>query len=178
MKTGITGHQDLGTSQTGHWVAQEMATVVDQIGVSKGFSCLAKGADQLFAQILQNKQLPFIAVIPCVQIESSFQTEEDRTLFRRLLATASETITLPFDAPSEVAYFEAGKTVVDQSDLLIAVWNGRAAKGLGGTADVVKYALENSKKVIHINLVARKVIELGREDGARLLPGLPVQTTS
>jgi hypothetical protein len=104
--------------------------------------------------------LPFVAVIPCVQIESSFQSEEERNIFRRHLAAASETISLPFEAPSEAAYFEAGKAVVDRSDVLIAVWNGRPAKGLGGTADVVTYALENGKKVIHINLVTRRISDL------------------
>ncbi len=160
MNVGITGHQDLGTRQTADWVSQEMATLVDNIGVGKGITCLAKGADQLFAQILQAKQLPFVAVLPCVQIESSFQSEEDRNLFRCLLAAASETINLPFEAPSEVAYFEGGKAVVDHSEVLIAVWNGRPARGLGGTADVVTYALENSKTVIHINLVTRRVSDL------------------
>ncbi|MFJ8953478.1 hypothetical protein ACIRO1_25525 [Streptomyces sp. NPDC102381] len=34
----------------------------------------------------------------------------------------------------------AGKEVVDQSDVLLAVWDGKPAGGKGGTADVVAYA--------------------------------------
>jgi hypothetical protein len=30
------------------------------------------------------------------------------------------------------------------------VWDGKAAAGLGGTADVVKHALKHKKQVLHI----------------------------
>jgi hypothetical protein len=35
---------------------------------------------------------------------------------------------------------EGGKVVVDRAEVLIAVWDGLPARGLGGTADVVAYA--------------------------------------
>ncbi|UCF93143.1 MAG: hypothetical protein JSW39_03010 [Desulfobacterales bacterium] len=40
--------------------------------VSKGFTCLAKGADQLFAAVLTAKGLPFTAIIPCRGYEKAF----------------------------------------------------------------------------------------------------------
>lgn len=163
MNVGITGHQDLGGSETARWVAEAISAALDRVNVTKGLTCLAKGADQLYAQILQDRHLPYVAVIPCKQIEASFSTEEDITLFRRLRTAAAETVTLPFDAPSETAYFEAGKAVVDRSELIIAVWNGLPAKGLGGTADVVKYALDTAKPVVHINLTSHTVHNLGNK---------------
>ena len=33
---------------------------------------------------------------------------------------------------------DVGRRVVDLVELMIAVWNGQAAQGLGGTADVVR----------------------------------------
>jgi hypothetical protein len=104
--------------------------------------------------------VPFVAVIACAQIESTFSSDDDRTLFRWLLADASEAIRLPFDAPSEAAYYEAGKVAVDESDVVIAVWDGKPAKGLGGTGDIVQYARVRGKKVIHVDLVARRVAPL------------------
>ena len=41
----------------------------------------------------------------------------------------------------------AGKAIAERSDLVLAVWDGRPAGGLGGTADVVKYARERGTTV-------------------------------
>jgi hypothetical protein len=62
---------------------------------------------------------------------------------------------LPYPFPSEEAFWNAGKYIVDHSDLVVAVWDGEAARGLGGTADVVQYALTVGRKVVHVNPVAR-----------------------
>lgn len=160
LNAGITGHQDLRSAHVAQWVAQALAAVVDDIGVTIGFTCLAAGADQLFAQILHERHLPFIAVIACAQIEASFSSNHELISFRALLVEAYRTIRLPFDSPSEAAYFEAGKVVVDESEVLIAVWDGNPAKGFGGTADVVTYARARAKPVIHVDLVARKTTTL------------------
>ena len=55
--------------------------------------------------------------------------------------------TLEFDAPSEEAFLAAGQRVVELSDELLAVWDGKKAAGLGGTADIVGYAKELKKPV-------------------------------
>ncbi len=41
------------------------------------------------------------------------------------------------------------------ADLMVAVWNGRPAAGLGGTADIVKYALNSGKPVLHLDPESR-----------------------
>lgn len=46
---------------------------------------------------------------------------------------------LDFTDSTEHTHREGGKVVVDRSEVLIAVCDGRAARGLGGTADVVAY---------------------------------------
>jgi hypothetical protein len=48
---------------------------------------------------------------------------------------------------TEAAHMEAGKVVVDRSSVLVAVWDGQPARGLGGTADVVAYARERGVPV-------------------------------
>lgn len=160
MNVGITGHQDLGTVDNEHWVASAIENILSGTPTAKGYTCLAIGADQLFAHILIKKGMPYIAVLACTMIESSFKSDDDKKSFRQFLARAAGTITLPFAEPSEEAYFEAGKKVVDESDLLIAVWNGLPAKGLGGTGDIVTYALKNKRKVTHINLASHEIIEI------------------
>lgn len=46
---------------------------------------------------------------------------------------------LPYSKPEE-AFLACGKAVADWTDILIAIWDGRPAKGRGGTGDVVAYA--------------------------------------
>lgn len=58
---------------------------------------------------------------------------------------------LPRKASDEESYLAAGQKVVDLSNMMIAVWNGKPAAGLGGTADIVDYALQKKKQLYHIN---------------------------
>jgi hypothetical protein len=57
----------------------------------------------------------------------------------------------------EDAYLSAGHRIVDLSEILFAVWNGKPAKGKGGTADVVDYAKQQRRPMIQINPVTRTV---------------------
>ena len=58
------------------------------------------------------------------------------------------------------SYLEASKKVVDAADLLLAVWDGKPAKGLGGTADIVRYARQELKQVIHVDPISRSIKKL------------------
>jgi hypothetical protein len=160
MKAGITGHQNLGNPETVAWVMASLKNVVTQHNVHHGFTALAVGADQLFAQILRDRNIPYTAVLPCREIEKTFKAPPDLENYRRLFEYAAEAETLDFIEPAEIAFFEAGKRVVDLSDLVIAVWNGQPAKGLGGTADAVKYALGQKKRVVHINPIIKLIEEI------------------
>src|SRR5439155_17784862 len=141
-------------------LVRAMKTVVERYRVTEGFTCLARGADQLYADILCAQGLPFVVVVPCENYISVFATARDRERFERLLRSASQTIMLPFLSPSETAFYEAGKRVVDLSGAMIAAWDGKPARGLGGTADIVKYALSKGRRVIQIVPESGKVIEL------------------
>jgi hypothetical protein len=60
----------------------------------------------------------------------------------------------------EDAYMAAGRRVVELSDVMIAVWDAKPAKGKGGTADIVAYAIASDVPVVHINPVERTVTRL------------------
>jgi hypothetical protein len=94
---------------------------------------------------------------------------------------ARQQITLAFASPSEQAFWTAGRQIVDGSDLLIAIWDGQEARGLGGTGDVVSYALDAGHAVLHIDPIRRTTNSLRRsddEDEAALEdPASPVQQT-
>jgi hypothetical protein len=139
VKLGVSGHQNI--PQTTIWyVERELAASIVKHGASAGISSLAKGADQLFAEAILRAQLPLEAVIPCADYESTLTDLNDLAAYRRLLRMSTKVETLPYDKPSQRAYLAAGKRIVDTSDLLVAIWDGQPATGLGGTADIVAYA--------------------------------------
>jgi hypothetical protein len=86
-------------------------------------------------------------VIPCRGYVETFDDDVSRRQFSHLLAAASEVTELPFSEPTEEAFMAAGRAVADGSDLLLAVWDGKQAGGLGGTADVVAHAKRNRTPV-------------------------------
>ena len=157
MIAGITGHQNLGDRETISWVKDSLTQEIQQQNITTGLTCLAIGADQLFAQILDSFQIPNIAIVPCEKYDETFSKDSDRENYYQYLASAKEAIKLDFPFPSEQAYYAAGKYVVDHSDVLFAVWNGKAAKGLGGTGDIVEFAKMKKKEIIHINPVTREI---------------------
>jgi hypothetical protein len=157
MKAGITGHQDLGPPEVALWIAGSIARLIDRYRVTYGLTCLARGADQMFAVLLVEKRIPFTAVIPCRSYERTFHTKRSLEDFRHLSNLATNIISLSFDSPSEMAFFEAGKFVAMDSEILFAVWNGKTAKGLGGTADVVNVAKRNDKHVVRIDPATRGI---------------------
>lgn len=150
MIAGITGHRDLGSRETETWVANQLKSIIREEGIQVGLTALAIGADQLFAQELIEANRSVKAVIPCKQYEITFQREQI-ALYKQWLNQASTVVQLPYTAPSEEAFWAAGRYVVDHCHLLLAVWDGQPAKGLGGTGDVVEYALKKEIQILHID---------------------------
>ncbi len=160
MKAGITGHQNLGDQATIAWVRDTLADLLIEKIVSRGFTCLAEGADQLFADALLENDIPFTAIVPCLDYEQAFDNQAARKDYLRLIKLAGKRIELNFPYPSEKAFFEAGKKVVACSDLIYAVWDGESAKGLGGTGDIVDYSKRQSKQIVHLNPVTQQTTML------------------
>ncbi len=136
---GITGHQDIPPEARGH-----IASGIDDVlrshhGDLIGVCSLAAGADQLFAQAVLDMGGALQVVVPCKRYGATFGGP-DLLRFRELLGRAARIETLAHPEPSEEAFLEAGHRVADLCDVLIAVWDGEPARGLGGTADVVGYA--------------------------------------
>jgi hypothetical protein len=163
VKIGVSGHQNLGSKETAIWVRSEIRNALSKQNFLSGVTSLAAGADQLFAQAVLALNRPIEVVIPCEQYEEAFGDAKAVEVFRELKARASKTYLLPYREPSEQAFFEAGKRVVQMSDMIVAIWNGRPAAGLGGTADIVDYALQCDKRVFHINPVDLTKRILGNE---------------
>lgn len=139
MRIGLSGHQDL-PAEAKAFVSREIATVVSNESHVVGVSSLAAGADQLFASLVLQHGGRLHIVIPSDGYEQTFSDQVDRDQFRSLLERATTVEKLSYPEPSEEAFLAAGRSVVENSDLLLAVWDGQPAKGKGGTADIVEHA--------------------------------------
>jgi len=161
MKIGITGHQRLKDPARWNWVRQEFDHLLYSVASPvTGISSLAIGADQLFADVVLLSGGLLEVVIPFAGYDHTFSEGHDREEYLRLLVNASNQEVLERHGSDEEAYLASGQRVVDRSDLLLAVWDGLPAAGLGGTGDVVSYALQREKKTIHLNPVTQEIRHL------------------
>ncbi|MFP4390125.1 MAG: hypothetical protein ACLFPR_14425 [Desulfococcaceae bacterium] len=120
-------------------------------------SPLAEGVDRLVAEILLNSFSPsseLRVLLPFSQpaYEKTFHDPAAILPFRNLLQRARSVETMP-PVPNSVpedAFLACGKAVVDRTDILLAIWDGRPAKGRGGTGEVVAYARKIGKPLAWI----------------------------
>jgi hypothetical protein len=140
-RVGVTGHREL-PYRTHRLVSAAIAAELRRFRALHGISCLAEGADQIFAEEVLRAGGALTVVIPSADYGRGFATSAGKATYRELRAQAEEVIELPFSSPSEEAYWAAGRRVVGLADVLLAVWDGSPSKGVGGTADVVAFADE------------------------------------
>jgi predicted Rossmann fold nucleotide-binding protein DprA/Smf involved in DNA uptake len=145
---GITGHQNIPTDAV-IFVQRGIADLIQRFSNQLiGVSSLAVGADQLFADALLRSGGQLHAVIPCHGYEETFSDQASLDRFTDLVQKADIVEVLDHPEPSEDAFLDAERRVVDLSNLLIAVWDGKVAKGKGGTADTVRYARKRRREVV------------------------------
>jgi hypothetical protein len=156
---GITGHQRLKDADAWSWVTDVMRTELLKLAPPLvGVTSLAIGADQLLARLILELKGTIHAVLPYGDLERSF-APGDIPSYRNLVRHAKVEV-LPPAGTDEDAYLAAGRRVVELSDILLAVWDGKPAKGKGGTADVVAFALSRGIPLIHINPMSRTAEEI------------------
>jgi hypothetical protein len=156
MKIGISGHQRRpGIDWT--WVRREIETLLAKQGCRPhiGYSSLAAGSDQIFAQTILDRKDRLVTVVPSDDYDSCFRGRDLSSY--RVLRRRSSVIKLGAKSPSEGAFYSAGMFIVDNVQLLIAVWDGKSSEGFGGTADIVEYARETVTPIAHVNPLARQV---------------------
>jgi hypothetical protein len=158
-RIGITGHQRLPDPAAWQWAAEVLSRELDSAPTPLLIvTSLAVGADQLLAQLGEARGAKVHAVLPFPDIERTFAAE-DLPEYRKLLRHASvEVLNTP--GTDEDAYLAAGRRVVEIADVLIAIWDGLPAKGKGGTADIVQYAIASGCPIIHVNPLDRSVTSI------------------
>lgn len=161
MIVAITGHQKLADGSGWDWVREAiLAALAEFPHPLIGCSSLAAGADQIFAELVLARGGEIRAVIPFAAYEATFEASSDLASYRSLYRRAAAVEILSEHSDREESYWAAGRRVVDLADRVLAVWNGKAAAGLGGTGDVVAYALAAGKPVVHLNPISQQIRSL------------------
>lgn len=123
-------------------------------------SQLASGVDQMAAEAAKANGYALRAVLPFDRGEFAGDFDKaGRERFEALLAQTEACWSLPGRREQEgLAYALAGEATAAQCDILIAVWDGAPARGLGGTADVIDYAVQRGAPVIHLGLKGEAIL--------------------
>ncbi|MER7132625.1 hypothetical protein [Streptosporangium saharense] len=138
-RIAVTGHRDL-TRDTVPLIDAEVRAFLRAYAPGfVGISCLAGGADQIFAVAVLELGGVLEAIVPA--------REYGEASFEALVVRAKTIHRLPYDTPSPRAYVAANEVLVETADLLLAVWDGSPARGRGGTAEVVEAAHLRRKRV-------------------------------
>ncbi|WP_344597922.1 hypothetical protein [Actinomadura vinacea] len=140
-RIAISGHRGFPdeTERLVDWGVR--AAIADHGGTITGLSCLADGADQIFARAVLDLGGTIEAIVPAERYREGLP-EEAHAEYDRLLEAAVKVHRLPFDDSDSEAHMAASAHMIDQAEELWAVWDGKPARGYGGTADVVGYARE------------------------------------
>ncbi len=153
---GVTGHRKLlNIDSLINVLHNKLQKLSNTYFFEAIISPLADGSDRIVAKILMDDfNAKLIVPLPFEKNEykKDFSVISQKEFENFLIRSSRiyETGSLK-DTTRNECYLNAGKEVVDQSDLLIALWNGKEANGIGGTGDIMKYAKENKKSILYIN---------------------------
>jgi hypothetical protein len=161
LSIGITGHRPnrmhIGVARVEARLVQVLRALHKGVGreeKSAAVSALAEGSDRLFAKVALGLGFDLRILLPfnSVDYETTFGDAAATHLYHALLVRASQITELPGTLTDSTAGYEAvGRLTVEQSDVLIAVWDGKPAAGRGGTPEIMQYALDLDRPVIWID---------------------------
>ncbi|MFF3067214.1 hypothetical protein ACFVSN_23560 [Kitasatospora sp. NPDC057904] len=134
----VTGHMDL-TAGSIQPVRDALLDLLSEYPSDQltGLSCIAKGADALFADVVLSLGGLLIAVIPSADYRKAKVKPDYAAEFDRLYEAATDVIVMPFATADREAYEAASNELLRRADRLVAVWDGQPGNGRGGTADTV-----------------------------------------
>jgi hypothetical protein len=110
-----------------------------------GISCIAYGADSIFAEAVLDAGGRLEVVIPSTNYRDTKVKPNHAPQFDALLARASKIHTLAFEQANRDAYEAANEKLLTSCDELLAVWDGQSGVDKGSTASVV--ALASSRRL-------------------------------
>ena len=154
LAIGFTGHRNIldqarsRESIRGFLREQKRKTSAIVYGVSSA----AAGGDLLFAESCLELDIPLRILLPLPREE--FRKDFDEAAWLRAEQVIGKAASVDVTAVHEIrneAYYECGVETVQQSQLMIALWDGEPSGGMGGTGEIKDFAEAMGKPVIWIH---------------------------
>ena len=174
VRVGVTGHRDLDEEVELALEVTEVLNRIKKMAASRSgsppvlevISPIAEGADRLVVREVLKDPTAKLRVplpLPKEQYREDFKKAESIAEFEDLLAKAVEVIEMPPAATREEGYKQAGLYVLENCDVLIALWDGEPSRGQGGTAEIVEMARKSGKPLFWIHTKELRVITVTPE---------------
>lgn len=153
MILGITGHRPSVLKfsydiQSKDWnnIRTQLTDIFLKFQPEHIISGMALGVDFLAVDVALNNNIPFLAAVPFVGQESVWpKSSQDQ--YREYLEKAKEVVVVSEGGYSPSKLNIRNEYIVNNSDILIAVWNGNQS---GGTYNCISYARSVGKDIIKV----------------------------
>ena len=179
IAVGVSGHRNLPDIQAiANAIDEVLCTIIAAYGDGplQVISPLAEGSDRVVAwRAMANYSVRLVVPLP---LETSdymldFKYISSKAEFTTLLEQADQIFELPAEDTREACYLAAGMYMLDHSDVLIAVWDGMPARGMGGTAEIVAEARRRGMPMAWVQVAGRE--GESSSDIKNLARGIPIQ---
>lgn len=147
VRIGVTGHMNI-TEATVPLVYEAISKILggDTVSGLVGVSCIARGADSVFARAVLDAGGSLEVVLPSRNYRERKVKPVHSELFDKLLSSASKVHMMDFDDAGREAYEAANEAMLSSCTRLVAVWDGDVSQP-GGTGTVVELARERGVPV-------------------------------
>lgn len=170
LKIGVSGKRHISDTEKNkvyREIKERIHEILREHGIVKftGYSAMATGADTIFAEVVKNEfKQPLHIILPFDSEEYKKDFEgDDLQVFEHFIEEngiyelAQDVVPRDHDARN-IAYFEAGKKIVDKCDDMVIVWDELKPGGAGGTAEILGYLArkKDSKQISYIKIKPAK----------------------
>ena len=129
------------------WLKSELTKTLSELKPEMAISGMALGVDQIAVEVCIGLGIDFVAAVPFAGQENAWP-QPSREHFHSLLKKAAKIHVVSEGGYAAHKMQVRNQFMVDNSDVLIAVYNGDKA---GGTANCVNYAEKTGRRIIRID---------------------------
>ncbi len=172
IKIGAIGHRDLKQRCKAHYtdeVSKLLVALKKKYSDIVIYSPLSDGTDRLIVEEAIDIGIEFIAILPMPKkdymLDFDIQSRDD---FSILLSEAKTIITLPLltNSANQIIstnnyqrarqYEQAGHFIMDECDIVIALWDQKSNSLKGGTSETIKYYMTKDTYDLYYLPVSRE----------------------
>ena len=158
MKVMVTGHRPERITGREQEIKDWLTKQVEELKPSDCISGMARGADQIFAEVAYEKNIPLICAWPYKRkLHPVEQKYHDY----------AEVNYIAFQNYQPSCYVTRDKWMVDNCDIVLAVWDGNP---VGGTFDTIEYARSKYKHIYLFPWNSESLTEIIPMDPPKVTP--------